>query len=109
MNSTATSRRELEQVEVMGRVAHEELKLTDAPAMPELSYRQGGACDGATSGCGPASGLWLPPLNDRGEEAIAGVDAGDGAEIGAAGQGHRVGPGENSSGFQALEFYLRIQ
>jgi hypothetical protein len=76
---------ELEQVEVMGPVAHKELKLTDAAAMPELSYRQGSTCGGATSGWQPASGLWLPPLNDRGEEAIAGVDAGDGAEIGAAG------------------------
>jgi hypothetical protein len=32
--------RELERVEVMGRVAHKELKLTDAAAMLELSYRQ---------------------------------------------------------------------
>jgi Helix-turn-helix domain len=34
------SLRELERVEVMGRVAHKELKLTDAAAMLELSYRQ---------------------------------------------------------------------
>jgi transposase len=34
------STRELERVEVMGRVAHKELKLTDAAAMLELSYRQ---------------------------------------------------------------------
>src|SRR5258708_38359432 len=31
---------ELERVEVMGRVAKEELKLTDAAAMLQLSYRQ---------------------------------------------------------------------
>src|SRR6202023_314896 len=31
---------ELERVEVMGRVANEELKLTDAAAMLQLSYRQ---------------------------------------------------------------------
>ena len=34
------SRRELERVAVMGRVAKEELKLTDAAAMLQLSYRQ---------------------------------------------------------------------
>src|SRR6201997_5384975 len=34
------STRELERVEVMGRVAHEELKLIDAAAMLQLSYRQ---------------------------------------------------------------------
>ena len=34
------STRELERVEVMGRVAHKELKLTDAAAMLEMSYRQ---------------------------------------------------------------------
>jgi hypothetical protein len=34
------SRRELERVEVMGRVAKEELKLMDAAAMLQLSYRQ---------------------------------------------------------------------
>ena len=34
------STRELERVEVMGRVAHKQLKLTDAAAMLELSYRQ---------------------------------------------------------------------
>jgi hypothetical protein len=34
------STRELERVEVMGRVANKELKLTDAAAMLELSYRQ---------------------------------------------------------------------
>jgi transposase len=34
------SRGELERVEVMGRVAKEELKLTDAAAMLQLSYRQ---------------------------------------------------------------------
>jgi hypothetical protein len=32
--------RELERVEVMGRIAHKELKLTDAAAILELSYRQ---------------------------------------------------------------------
>jgi hypothetical protein len=31
---------ELERVEVMGRVANEELKLTDAAAMLQLSYRK---------------------------------------------------------------------
>jgi hypothetical protein len=31
---------ELERVEVMGRVANEELKLIDAAAMLQLSYRQ---------------------------------------------------------------------
>ena len=34
------STRELERVEVMGRVAHKELKLTDAATILELSYRQ---------------------------------------------------------------------
>ena len=34
------SARELERVEVMGRVAKEELKLMDAAAMLQLSYRQ---------------------------------------------------------------------
>jgi transposase len=34
------SRGELERVEVLGRVANEELKLTDAAAMLQLSYRQ---------------------------------------------------------------------
>jgi Helix-turn-helix domain len=34
------STRELERVEVMGRVAKEELKLIDAAAMLRLSYRQ---------------------------------------------------------------------
>src|ERR1700723_1877666 len=34
------STRELERVEVMGRVAKEELKLMDAAAMLQLSYRQ---------------------------------------------------------------------
>ncbi|HEY6766849.1 MAG TPA: helix-turn-helix domain-containing protein [Candidatus Sulfotelmatobacter sp.] len=34
------SRRELERVEVMGRVAKQDLRLTDAAAMLELSYRQ---------------------------------------------------------------------
>ena len=34
------STRELERVEVMGRVAKEELKLIDAAAMLQLSYRQ---------------------------------------------------------------------
>ena len=34
------STRELERVEVMGRVANKGLKLTDAAAMLELSYRQ---------------------------------------------------------------------
>jgi hypothetical protein len=34
------SKCELERVEVMGRVAKEELKLTDAAAMLQLSYRQ---------------------------------------------------------------------
>jgi len=34
------SRRELERVEVMGRVAKEELKLMDAASMLQLSYRQ---------------------------------------------------------------------
>jgi hypothetical protein len=34
------STRELERVEVMGRVAKEELKLIDAGAMLQLSYRQ---------------------------------------------------------------------
>lgn len=34
------STRELERVEVMGRVANEELKLIDAAAMLQLSYRQ---------------------------------------------------------------------
>ena len=33
------SRGELERVEVMGRVANEELKLTDAAVMLQLSYR----------------------------------------------------------------------
>jgi hypothetical protein len=36
----AMSTRELERVEVMGRVAKEELKLTDAAAVLRLSYRQ---------------------------------------------------------------------
>lgn len=36
----ATSTRELERVEVMGRVAQEGLKLVDAAAMLQLSYRQ---------------------------------------------------------------------
>ena len=36
----ATSTRELERVAVMGRVAHEGLKLVDAAAMPQLSCRQ---------------------------------------------------------------------
>ena len=34
------STRELERVEVMGRVASEDLKLSDAAVMLELSYRQ---------------------------------------------------------------------
>ena len=34
------STRELERVEVMGRVAAKELKLTDAAAMLDLGYRQ---------------------------------------------------------------------
>jgi len=34
------STRELERVEVIGRVAHKVLKLSDAAAMLELSYRQ---------------------------------------------------------------------
>src|SRR5260370_14304815 len=34
------SRRELERVEVMGRVAKQDLKLSDAAALLELSYRQ---------------------------------------------------------------------
>src|SRR5260370_30690525 len=34
------SRRELERVEVMGRVASENLKLSDAAAVLDLSYRQ---------------------------------------------------------------------
>jgi transcriptional regulator with GAF, ATPase, and Fis domain len=34
------STRELERVEVMGRVAKKELKLTDAAAMLGLGYRQ---------------------------------------------------------------------
>src|SRR6202046_487924 len=34
------SRGKLERVEVMGRVASEELKLTDAAVMLQLSYRQ---------------------------------------------------------------------
>ena len=36
----ATSTRDLERVEVMGRVAQEGLKLVDAAAMLRLSYRQ---------------------------------------------------------------------
>jgi hypothetical protein len=34
------STRELERVEIMGRVGSGDLKLRDAAAMPELSYRQ---------------------------------------------------------------------
>jgi transposase len=34
------STRELERVEVMGRFAHKELKLTDAAAILDLGYRQ---------------------------------------------------------------------
>src|SRR5260370_34820646 len=34
------SRRELERVEVVGRVAKQDLKLSDAAALLELSYRQ---------------------------------------------------------------------
>jgi hypothetical protein len=34
------STRELERVEVIGRVAKKQLRLTDAAAMLELSYRQ---------------------------------------------------------------------
>ena len=40
LKRTAMSTRELERVEVMGRVAHKALKLTDAAALLELSYRQ---------------------------------------------------------------------
>jgi len=40
LKRTATSTRELERVEVMGRVAHEGLKLVDAAAMLQLSYRK---------------------------------------------------------------------
>ena len=40
LKRTAMSARELERVEVMGRVAHKALKLTDAAALLELSYRQ---------------------------------------------------------------------
>ena len=36
------SRRELERVEVMGRVASRDLKLVDAVVMQHLSYRTGG-------------------------------------------------------------------
>lgn len=45
------STRELERVEVMGRVSKKELKLTDATAMLQLSYRQ-------ESICGDATGRW---------------------------------------------------
>jgi transposase len=40
LKKMATSTRELERVEVMGRVAQEGLKLVDAAAMLQLSYRQ---------------------------------------------------------------------
>jgi hypothetical protein len=40
LKRTAMSSRELERVEVMGRVASGELKLTDAAVMLQLSYRQ---------------------------------------------------------------------
>ena len=40
MKRTATSTRDLERVEVMGRVAQEGLKLVDAAAMLQLSYRK---------------------------------------------------------------------
>ena len=40
MKRTATSTRDLERVEVMGRVAQEGLRLVDAAAMLQLSYRK---------------------------------------------------------------------
>src|SRR5438132_13789185 len=40
LKRTAMSSRELERVEVMGRVASGDLKLSDAAVMLELSYRQ---------------------------------------------------------------------
>src|SRR5260370_40028889 len=40
LKRTAMSRRELERVEVMGRVAKQDLRLSDAAALLELSYRQ---------------------------------------------------------------------
>ncbi len=40
MKRTATSTRDLERVEVMGRVAQEGLRLADAAAMLQLSYRK---------------------------------------------------------------------
>ena len=40
MGRTAISRRELGRVEVMARVASEELKLVDAGKLLGLSYRQ---------------------------------------------------------------------
>jgi len=40
LKRTATSTRDLERVEVMGRVAQEGLKLVDAAAMLQLSYRK---------------------------------------------------------------------
>lgn len=40
MKRTATSTRDLERVEVMGRVAQEGLNLVDAAAMMQFSYRK---------------------------------------------------------------------
>jgi len=62
LKRTAMSRGELERVEVMGRVAKEELKLTDAAAMLQLSYPRSNACGDAISrraakGCSMA--MWV--------------------------------------------------
>ena len=51
----------------------------------------------------------LLSFQDRGEEAVAGVDAWDSAEVRAAGQGHRVGCGEFSGGLKAIEFRAAVE
>jgi hypothetical protein len=47
LKTTAMSSGELERVEVMGRVASGDLKLTTAANLLELSYRQRRDCGGA--------------------------------------------------------------
>lgn len=43
-------------------------------------------------------------LKDGGEEAVTGLEAGEGAEVGAASERGWVRPGQGSCGFQAIEF-----
>ena len=57
----------------------------------------------------PAGFSALIFFQDRGEETIAQVQAGDGAQVGAASEIFKIGPEQRACRFEAIEFVATVE